>query len=114
LAVKLGTGYPIKTHRVRIPAPPMVESSRQTQGGTMDGCEGSELTARPEGHWVHVGKEWVNMALVISTAITKGVDKETLHLHAGFGADDASWSIPLQDAGPVLAYLEAHEAHSHS
>ena len=81
---------------------------------TADECEGNLLTAHPEGHWVKVGKQWVNMALVISTSITKGVAQETLWLHAGFGADDASWSVPLQDAGPVLAYLVQHEAHSHS
>ena len=74
----------------------------------MDGCEGHELTARPEGHWVHVEKQWVNMALVISTSITKGVDKETFWLYAGFGADDAAWSVPLKDAGPILEYLKAH------
>jgi len=74
----------------------------------MDECEGTLLTARPECHWVHVEKQWVNMALVISTSITKGVDKETFWLHAGFGADDAAWSIPLQDAGPILEYLAAH------
>ena len=74
----------------------------------MDGCEGRELTASPEGHWVKVGKQWVNMALVISTSITKGVDKETFWLYAGFGSDDAAWSVPLKDAGPILEYLAAH------
>ena len=74
----------------------------------MDGCEGNLLTAMPEGHWVHVGQQWINMALVVSTDITGSEGMEKLRLYAVDAKAGDAWSVPLMDATPLLAYLSAH------
>jgi len=75
---------------------------------TADTCEGHELTASPEGHWVHVEKQWVNMALVYS--VEPGSEGWLDLYVAGAGYAGGVLPIGLANAGPVLAYLEAHEA----
>ena len=79
---------------------------------TADECEGNLLTAHPEGHWVHVGQQWINMALVYS--VEPGSEGWLDLYVAGAGYGGGALPIELANAGPLLAYLEAHEAHSHS
>jgi len=78
----------------------------------MDGCEGRELTARPEGHWVLAGSEWLNMARCAAVDL-RGDEEEggTVVLYGELGdAGTENWVIAMENAGPVLAYLKAHEA----
>jgi len=77
----------------------------------MDGCEGNLLTAMPEGHWVKVGNEWVNMALVTMVKDRSGVGAGPFLLCAyrgDAGAED--FLIDAWDADAVLAYLAEHQA----
>jgi len=67
-------------------------------------CEGTLLTARPEGHWVPVGEsKWVDMAQVYF--VEPGYEGEIDLYISGV---DREMPIKQVDAGPVLAYLEAH------
>ena len=79
----------------------------------MDGCEGHELTARPEGHWVLAGKEWVNMARCAAVDLRgdeeEGEEGETVVLFGALGdGGTANWVIAMENAAGVLAYLKAH------
>ena len=71
-------------------------------------CEGTPLTARPEGHWVLAGKEWINMALVYSVEPgTKWENEGGIDLYIS-GADCGMLPIEQANADGVLAYLSAH------
>lgn len=74
----------------------------------MGACDGHELTASPESHWVKAGDTWLNMARVAFVRVgSSNPDAMWLYFDSG---DEPGWYCKPESALALRTYLCQHLA----